>query len=96
MSSVHACGCFRCALQACGSAYYIAPEVFRRSFTKACDVWNLGIILFLLLSGTVPFGFDVRFWTVVFVVVVLDDDDVAVVAVVVVVVVVVVAAALCL
>jgi serine/threonine protein kinase len=44
--------------QACGSAYYIAPEVFQRRFTKACDVWSLGVILYLLLSGSVPFGFE--------------------------------------
>lgn len=39
-----------------GSAYFIAPEVFRRHYTASCDAWSLGIILYLLLSGTVPFG----------------------------------------
>lgn len=43
---------------ACGSAYYIAPEVFTRRYTKAADVWALGVILFLLLSGSIPFGFN--------------------------------------
>lgn len=41
---------------ACGSAYYIAPEVFQRRYTQACDLWSLGVVLYLLLSGTVPFG----------------------------------------
>lgn len=39
-----------------GSAYFIAPEVLRKRYGKACDVWSLGVNLFLLLSGRVPFG----------------------------------------
>ncbi len=42
--------------EACGSAYYIAPEIFARRYTRAVDPWALGVILFLLLSGTVPYG----------------------------------------
>ena len=44
------------ALQPVGSAFFIAPEVFKRAYTKACDLWSLGVNLFLLLGGTVPFG----------------------------------------
>jgi calcium-dependent protein kinase len=40
----------------CGSAFYIAPEVFKRKYTRAADVFSLGVNLFLFLSGTVPFG----------------------------------------
>ena len=41
---------------ACGSAYYIAPEVFRGAYTMAADVFSLGVNLYLMLSGSVPFG----------------------------------------
>lgn len=39
-----------------GSAFFIAPEVLARRYTASCDIWSLGVNLYLLLSGTVPFG----------------------------------------
>jgi len=40
-----------------GTKYYIAPEVVKDSvFTKACDIWSLGIIMHLLFTGYFPVG----------------------------------------
>ena len=39
-----------------GTPYYIAPEVIQGTYNEKCDIWSIGVILFVLLSGTAPFN----------------------------------------
>ncbi|CAJ1966436.1 unnamed protein product [Cylindrotheca closterium] len=42
--------------EAVGTPYTVAPEVIRGSYDERCDIWAIGVISFLLLSGEPPFG----------------------------------------
>eukprot|EP00466_Bigelowiella_natans_P014586 jgi/Bigna1/67348/fgenesh1_pg.3_\ len=41
--------------QFAGTPYYTAPEIIDGRYNTACDMWSMGVIMFLLLYGYPPF-----------------------------------------
>eukprot|EP00917_Polyrhabdina_sp_WS-2016_P028829 GHVP01061399.1.p1 GENE.GHVP01061399.1~~GHVP01061399.1.p1 ORF type:complete len:487 (+),score=69.63 GHVP01061399.1:245-1705(+) len=39
-----------------GTVYYVSPEVMEGSYVEKCDLWSIGVIVYMLLSGSPPFN----------------------------------------
>jgi len=39
-----------------GTPYTVAPEVIKGVYDERCDLWGVGVLTYLLLSGEAPFG----------------------------------------
>jgi serine/threonine protein kinase len=47
-----------------GTVAYMAPEVVQaKPYTKAVDMWAIGVVTYCMLSGITPFGTFSRFFT---------------------------------
>lgn len=41
-----------------GTPYFAAPEIIKGYYGYGCDVWSVGVILYILLTGCIPFPGD--------------------------------------
>lgn len=33
----------------------MAPEIFKNNYGPKCDVWALGVVLYMIITGNLPF-----------------------------------------
>jgi serine/threonine protein kinase len=39
-----------------GTPFYMAPEVLERCYGPAADVWSVGVVIYLMIAGCLPFN----------------------------------------
>ncbi|KAF6258455.1 kinase-like domain-containing protein [Scenedesmus sp. NREL 46B-D3] len=39
-----------------GTPFYMAPEVLQRRYGPAADVWSVGVVIYLMIAGCLPFN----------------------------------------
>jgi len=41
-----------------GTAEFLAPEMYTKEYTIKCDIWAVGVAMYILLAGEYPFDGD--------------------------------------
>ena len=39
-----------------GTPYFIAPEVIAKNYGFECDMWSMGVVVYMMMTGKVPFN----------------------------------------